>query len=194
MRKGLHEAHFVAAAATVGQFPDLPYPEVAFAGRSNVGKSSLLNALVAKRKLARVSKTPGRTQQIHFFLVDRRITFVDLPGYGYAKVPEAVRRSWQTLVEGYLRERRQLRLLVLLVDVRRGLDEEELALLAWLRDVQTPVVVAVTKVDKASQSALARCRRELQEKVPEIPVVWTSAATGQGMDELWRQIRQRAGS
>lgn len=185
-------ARFVAGAVDVDQLPRLSYPEVVFAGRSNVGKSSLLNRLVGLRKLARVGKTPGRTQQINFFVVDEQLTFVDLPGYGYAKVPGTIRVGWKRLVEGYFLAGRRIRLVVLLVDARRGIGEEERQLLAWLTTLQLPVCLALTKSDKTTQRELAACRRTLQllEKGQTCRVIWTSAVTGQGVAELWRVIRE----
>src|SRR5207249_1110622 len=124
-----HSARFLAGAADPTQLPKLGYPEIAFAGRSNVGKSSLLNRLVGQRGLARVSKTPGRTQQINFFLIDEQLVFADLPGYGFARVPAGVQQQWKRLVEAYLTQRRQLCAVVLLVDLRRGIQAEDAMLL-----------------------------------------------------------------
>ena len=141
-------ARFLGAAAAPGGGPSPLGPEVAIAGRSNVGKSSLLNALLGRRGLARTSGTPGRTRQINFFLVNERFVLADLPGYGFAVGSEAERRSWGPLVEGYLRERPPLRGVALLVDARRGAEEEEAQILEFLRHVGLPAVVVATKLDK----------------------------------------------
>ncbi len=162
-------AEFVAGAAKKEQIPTSAHfgdaPEIAFAGRSNVGKSSLLNMLLARNKLARTSNTPGRTRQINFFDVTlvpeperdpdrpRRLVFVDLPGYGYAKVSKTEAESWKDLLEGYLHERPTLRAVVILVDIRRGLEQEEADLVDFLMERPTIAVwIAVTKMDKLSRS------------------------------------------
>ncbi len=186
------EVRFLAAAAHASQLPAHSLPEIAFAGRSNVGKSSLLNSL-AGRRVARVSKTPGRTRQIHFFAVWGRVVFVDLPGYGFAEVPLALREQWKELVEAYLSARRQLRGVVLLLDVRRGMEEEERMLLDFLQGVSLPVVLAVTKADKVGRSERVRRMRELAAG-PPLPgvraVVCVSAVSGEGLAVLRREIEK----
>jgi GTP-binding protein len=183
-------ARFLGAAAAVGGGPPARLPEVAIAGRSNVGKSSLLNALLGRHGLARTSGTPGRTRQLNFFLVNDRFVLADLPGYGFAVGSEAERRSWGPLVEGFLRERATLRGVALLVDARRGLEAEEDELLAFLAHVELPAAVVATKLDKlgrgAAGAALATLRRRVDAATP---VVGFSARTGDGRDALWRVLR-----
>lgn len=190
-----HTARFVVAAASAAQFPGLPYPEAAIAGRSNVGKSSLLNRLVGIRKLARVSKTPGRTQQIQFFVIDEELTVVDLPGYGFARVPQALRIQWAQLVSAYFESRQQLRLVVVLVDLRRGLESEERQLLAWLEELGKPCIVVATKADKATQGERVQATRSLEAELRPRGIEWfvSSAATGEGMAPIWKAILRRCG-
>lgn len=181
-------ARFVAGAARPEQFPATALPEVAFAGRSNVGKSSLLNRLVGQRSLARVSRTPGRTQQINFFEVGGQIVLADLPGYGFARVPAAVQEAWRGLVETYLSRRRQLRAVVLIVDVRRGIEREEEMLLDFLAHRRLPAVLVVTKVDKVSRSARADRLRRIAKERPGIRVVPFSALSGEGAAAVWEEV------
>jgi GTP-binding protein len=192
------EASFAAGAAKKEQVPETSAfedaPEVAFAGRSNVGKSSLLNMLLSRKSLARTSNTPGCTRQINFFdvrlaetgtpPVRRRLVFVDLPGYGYAKVSKTETASWKALLEGYLRERP--------TDVRRGLEEEERALADFLEQRPSlPVFVAATKLDKLTKNARKPAVVALTKTVPEgVVIIATSAETGEGRDALWKQIVQ----
>lgn len=184
------EAEMLTAAAQPSQFPAAGAPEVAFLGRSNVGKSSLLNKLVQRRKLARTSATPGKTRLIHWYRVrrpDDELLFVDLPGYGYAKVSKVERKRWQGLVEAYLEHRESLRAAVLLQDVRRELSEDEDLLIAWLRERDIPVVLAVTKSDKLKPqkraAAVAALRRDTDLRNDRIIV--TSSEKGSGIEELW---------
>ena len=184
------EARFLGAAASPGGGPPARLPEVAVAGRSNVGKSSLLNALLGRRGLARTSSTPGRTRQINFFLINERFVIVDLPGYGFAVGPATERESWGPLVEAYLRERHTLRGVVLLVDLRRGLEDEERQLLAFLAQAALPAAVVATKVDKLARGARGRALAALQAGMdPAVPVLGFSARTGEGRDALWRVVR-----
>jgi GTP-binding protein len=183
-------ARFLGAAAATGGAPPARLPEVAIAGRSNVGKSSLLNALLGRRGLARTSGTPGRTRQLNFFLVNERFVLADLPGYGFAVGPEAERRSWGPLVEGFLRERATLRGVAVLVDARRGVETEEDELLAFLAHVELPTAVVATKLDKLGRGAAATALAGLRRHVgTAIPVVGFSAHTGAGRDALWRVLR-----
>jgi GTP-binding protein len=182
-------ARFEGAAARPGEGPPPGPPEIAIAGRSNVGKSSLLNAILGRRSLARTSSTPGRTRQLNFFLVNDRFRLVDLPGYGFAVGPERERRAWGPLVEGYLRERETLRGVVLIIDVRRGLEAEEIELLAFLADIGRPAVLAVTKTDKLARSAATQALRKLESTSGgRLPVIGCSARTRAGLDELWDAI------
>ncbi|MBM4265127.1 MAG: YihA family ribosome biogenesis GTP-binding protein [Deltaproteobacteria bacterium] len=177
---------FAGAVGPGGQVPSLRLPEIAFAGRSNVGKSSLINRLVRMKGLARTSSTPGRTQQINFFVGSEEIVFADLPGYGFAKVPVKIRAQWAGLIEEYLRDRDTLRGVVVIVDARRGVGDLDRELLGFLAELERPVVVALSKIDKLRQAERAKCLRELPAEAAEaIPF---SAVTGEGERDLWRRL------
>jgi len=185
-------ARFLKSASAANEFPAGDLPEIAFAGRSNVGKSSLINSLVGKDGLARTSRTPGRTQLLNWFHVDGpagALAFVDLPGYGYAKVPTEMQASWQGLIESYLSDRPVLRAVVLLVNVRRGVEGEEEDLVAWLAERNIPVIGVVTKIDKVAKNkrepVLAMVKRALGLRRPPIAF---SALDGDGIDDLWKAI------
>ena len=186
------EAEFTAGAQKREQIPAPKGPEIAFAGRSNVGKSSLLNMMLARKGLARTSRTPGCTRQINFFDISvvggPKLVFVDLPGYGYAKVSKAESRDWKKLLEGYLQERTTLEAVVVLVDARRGIEQDELDLVEFLRLREgLPVFVAVTKLDKLSKSE-QKPRISAIEKESGVKVIGTSAETGAGREELWDRL------
>ncbi len=186
-------AEFVLSAKEPVHYPPALLPEIAFAGRSNVGKSSLINTLLNRKKLARTSNTPGRTQEINFFRVNDRLTFVDLPGYGYAKVPEAIRKQWGPMVETYLRERQTLKLVVLILDIRREPSEEDRQLIDWLHFYRLRCLVVLTKIDKVSRNVLTEKRRRIGgEMGSPLPPVPFSAKTGEGKEVLWREIRKAA--
>lgn len=183
-------ARFLGAAAKPGQAPAPAGPEVAVAGRSNVGKSTLINTLVGRRGLARTSSTPGRTRQINFFLLNERFVLADLPGYGFAVGPEAERAAWKPLVEGYLMGREPLRGVLLIVDVRRGLESEEHELLHFLAALAKPVAIAATKLDKFKRAAGAQALAKVRAQVPDyVPVIGCSGQNGDGRDALWRVLR-----
>ncbi|MBW2315053.1 MAG: YihA family ribosome biogenesis GTP-binding protein [Deltaproteobacteria bacterium] len=184
------DAKIVATAAGPDGFPTDGIPEIAFLGRSNVGKSSLLNKLANRKKLARTSSTPGKTRLVHFFELSNAqgsLLFVDLPGYGYAKVSKKERASWRKLVESYLGGRKPLKCAVLLQDARRDPREEEIDLIAWLGEQDIPVLVAVTKCDKLGTSKRSAAVREIAKALgmPREAVVPTSASKGFGIPELW---------
>jgi GTP-binding protein len=184
-------ARFVGAAARPGGGPPPGPPEVAFAGRSNVGKSSLLNALIGRRGLARTSSTPGRTRQLNFFVVNETLGLVDLPGYGFAVGSEVERRSWKPLVEQYLRERPTLRGVVVIVDARRGLETEEIELLGFLAEIGRPACLVATKLDKLPRGEAIRALRRLEGVAGgAVPVLGFSARSGDGRVALWRTIER----
>jgi GTP-binding protein len=186
-------AELLTSAASAAGFPPPGPPEIAFLGRSNVGKSSLLNALVGRRALARTSSTPGKTRLLNWFRVvrgGREVWLVDLPGYGYAKVAKSERAEWKRWIEAYLGQRRTLRLAVLLQDLRRDPGEDERLLLEWLAERGVPALVALTKCDKEKPMRRAERVRVLG-KSPELPaaeILATSAETGLGIPELWAAI------
>ena len=183
----IRELRFLGPMATAdGWRPETTLPEIAFAGRSNVGKSSLLNSLVRRKAFARVSRTPGRTREINFFEVNGRFVLVDLPGYGYAQISKARRAEWRPLIEGYLRGSANLRGVVLLLDIRRDPSEDDLRMLDFLGDVGTPTIVAITKVDKLAPRAGAARVQALTESLglDADQVIPFSAHTGRGRDEL----------
>ena len=187
------KAERVASAAQADQFPAPSLPEVAFLGRSNVGKSSLINRLVARRSLALTSSTPGKTRLLHWYHVERpgrEVLFVDLPGYGYAKVSKEERKRWKGFIESYLDARSTLRVAVLLQDLRRDFSDDESSLIAWLAERDVPVIVALTKTDKLKPMRRAARVRVLRKSIGAAPasVLVTSGQTGDGVPELWREI------
>ena len=188
-------AELITSAASRDGFPPPGPPEIAFLGRSNVGKSSLLNALVGRRALARTSGTPGKTRLLNWFRIvrgGRELWLVDLPGYGYAKVAKTERADWKRWIEAYLGSRRTLRLAVLLQDLRRDPGDDERLLLEWLAERGMPAIVALTKCDKEKPMRRAERVRVLG-KSPELvaaPIVATAAQTGLGIPELWAAIER----
>lgn len=184
----------MGSAASPNQFPKDGLPEVAFLGRSNVGKSSLLNALAGVRNLARVSSTPGRTRLVNFFRVGDDLYLADLPGYGYAKVAEAERLGWERLVASYLVDRDALALCVFLVDARREPSDGDETLRTFLDHHGLAYVVAATKADKLGRAELKTRRRALDDGIGRNAraVIACSAFTGAGIGELWRAVREAA--
>ncbi len=173
-------------AETTGWRPESTLPEVVFAGRSNVGKSSLLNSLVRRKSFARVSRTPGRTREINFFRINNQFVLVDLPGYGYARISKARKAEWRPLIESYLRRTTQLRGLVLLLDIRREPSDDDRAMLDFLSQLEIPTLVALTKTDKLTRAA-ARAQADLISRTLSLEpdqVIMFSAVTGEGRTEL----------
>ena len=179
-------------AAAGGWRPEPTLPEVAFAGRSNVGKSSLINKLVHRKKFARVSNTPGRTREINFFEVNGLFIIADLPGYGYARISKEKREAWRPLIEGYLRGSPALKGVVLLLDARRQPTQDDLLMLEFLAEVTTPTIVVATKVDKLTKAERAERTEKLalEAGVDQDQLIAFSAVTGEGRDELAEALVQ----
>jgi GTP-binding protein len=184
----IKSAEFMTSAVRPQQYPAPDLPELAFAGRSNVGKSSLINTLVSRRKLVQTSSVPGKTRLINFFRVNEALMLVDLPGYGYARVSEAERRKWRPMIEQYLSGRESLKAVVVILDIRRTPNEEDAQLLNWLDRREIPSVLIVTKADKLSKTAQAKQRTLIAAALEVEPdeLVLFSAKTRQGREELWR--------
>ncbi|HEU19507.1 MAG TPA: YihA family ribosome biogenesis GTP-binding protein [Deltaproteobacteria bacterium] len=182
---------FIKSATHPSHYPDSDLPEVAFAGRSNVGKSSLINALVNRKNIAKTSGTPGKTRLINFFLINDRLSFVDLPGYGFAKVSSEVKKSWGPMIETYLKERKNLRLVVVILDMRRDPSKDDISLVDWLSHYNRPVIFIVTKADKLSKNqAVVRVRkiRQFLEGCNDAEIILFSAKTGLGKDAIWQKL------
>lgn len=181
------DCKFTGSYFTLEQLPRDPRPQIAFAGRSNVGKSSLLNKLAGKKKLAKVSSTPGKTRSINFFSVNDRFYFADLPGYGYAKVSKTEKAHWRKLIEGYLHDNDSLLGLMLLLDCRREPNEDDLQLIDWMHENDIPGIVVVTKIDKLNRDKIKRKTQEIQNKhgLYSIPF---SIVTGVGKNEVLSAI------
>lgn len=182
-----HQARFLKSANQLNQLPPDTGLEVAFAGRSNAGKSSALNAITGQKSLARTSKTPGRTQLINVFPVNESMALVDLPGYGYAKVPERIRAHWQQVLPAYLAKRRALRGVMLIMDIRHPLKDFDRQMLAWTQEAGLPVHILLSKADKlkrgAAMQVLLAVRKELQGSFPGATVQLFSAQNKLGVDE-----------
>ncbi|MCK4271606.1 YihA family ribosome biogenesis GTP-binding protein [bacterium] len=186
-------SEYITSVVSLDKLPQAGFPEIAFAGRSNVGKSSLINSLLGRRRLAKTSSTPGKTRMLNFFLVNKNLFFVDLPGYGYAKVAKDLRDRWNNLVEPYLRQREILLGVIHLVDCRRKPTQSDQQLDEWLDFYQVPTLVVLTKADKLSKlkarAALDVARKTLRRDKNQY--VLFSAKTNQGKTEIWRWITDR---
>lgn len=193
------KVEFLKSAFQKEHYPPPDKPEIAFGGKSNVGKSSLLNVLVNRRKMARTSGKPGRTQALNFFTVDDRLYLVDLPGYGYARVPPKVKESWGRMVETYLRSRPNLMAVVVIIDIRREPSKDDKNLIHWLQHYGIPSIIVATKADKLSRHQSMEQVRKMGVHLADVcegsPTVF-SAKTRQGREELWEKIERaiRSGS
>ncbi|NVK21989.1 MAG: YihA family ribosome biogenesis GTP-binding protein [Kangiellaceae bacterium] len=186
------QAQYLLGAAKLDQLPPDQGIEVAFAGRSNAGKSSALNTLTQQKSLARTSKTPGRTQLINVFTLDEHRRLIDLPGYGYAKVPEAMKRQWQAELSRYLQQRRCLHGMVLLMDIRHFLKDADVQILTWAAEVELPVHCLLSKSDKlksgAKSKAVMQCKKQLKELHPKATVQAFSSLKREGLDQLYSRL------
>ena len=188
----IHSAEFVISAVGPKQFPLDNKRQIAFAGRSNVGKSSIINALVHRKNLVKTSVTPGKTQLINFFIINETFYFVDLPGYGYARVPYAVTDAWAPMIEGYLKHSPELAAVIVLLDIRREPDDRDVRLIDWLRRFNIPAIYALTKADKLNRQEADRAVRSVGAQLGIADsLVLTSAKSGHGIKELWREIAKR---
>lgn len=183
-------AEFTKSAFDKSHWTTDDLPEVAFLGRSNVGKSSLINSLLGRKGLARTSNTPGRTQSINFFLINESFYFVDLPGYGFAKVSKQMRSDWGRMAEQYLAEREKLRLSIQLVDSRHKPTKLDVQLNEWLQFYAKEHIVVATKADKLSNNQLIKNLRQTEDAFPESKIIEYSSVTGKGKDALWQEISE----
>ena len=185
------EVEFLKSAFRETDYPPPDKPEIAFAGRSNVGKSSLINVIVRRKKVARTSSRPGRTQAINFFSVDNRLYLVDLPGYGYARVPLKVKKSWGDMVETYLRKRSNIKAVVVILDIRRDPSNGDMNLLNWLKQYGINSILVLTKADKLSRNQSTSRAKLIGSQLAEIstdrPTTFSSK-TGEGRVEIWEKI------
>jgi GTP-binding protein len=185
-------AKFMTSAAKPRQFPMDSKPQVAFAGRSNVGKSSLINAILNRKSLVKTSATPGKTQLINFFLINEQFYCVDLPGYGYAKAPRSVVDEWAPMIEGYIRESPQIAVVIVLLDIRREPDARDGRLVEWLGHYGVPAFYVLTKADKVTRQEMAKARQTITKKLGLTePPLLTSVKSGQGIVELKAEIARR---
>jgi GTP-binding protein len=185
------KSSFVKGATNKSHFPTEDLPEIAVAGRSNVGKSSLLRFLLNNRKLVRVSQTPGRTREVNFFSIETKefqpFLMADLPGYGYAKVPVSMRKEWGVYITNYLYNREQLKLVILLVDARRGIQDAEVSFVNWLKEIKQPFIVVLTKIDKLPKTKWGNEQKKVFNKIFIKPLVFSSIKK-LGVNELWQKI------
>ena len=186
----IKSAEFVTSATKPAQYPPVLLPEIAFAGRSNVGKSSLINTLVNRKRLVKTSSTPGRTQLINFFEINQQVGFVDLPGYGFAKVPVSIRKKWGPMIETYLSERKTLKGVVVIMDIRRIPRQEELNLLGWLAHYFIAGILVLTKTDKLSKNKQAKQHHLIAQTLEkhQDDFILFSAKTRRGRDAVWDAI------
>lgn len=182
----IRQVEFAGAIGMAGQGAPDTLPQVAVAGRSNCGKSSLINALVGRKKLARVSQVPGKTREINFYRINDRFFLTDLPGYGFARAPAEAREQWRRLIEGFLTDNHQLAGILVLIDARRGLLSQDEQLLGWLAEMQIPALFALTKIDKLNRSGRKKAEDDLRRALdlPADQIIATSAHSGEGVDTL----------
>jgi GTP-binding protein len=187
-------AEFMISAVSDQQYPRGDLPEIAFVGRSNVGKSSLINSLLNRKKLVKTSATPGKTQMINFFDVNHEFVCADLPGYGFAKVPKAVQKKWQSLVEQYLTSRENLRTVIFIVDIRRKPTDLDLHMQEWLEQYEVDYILVATKADKLSQAEQSKQLKQIRQaflKDARQEMVAYSSKNQRGRKELWKLLQKR---
>jgi len=191
----IKSSEFVISAVSPKQYPDEGLPEIALAGRSNVGKSSLINKMLLRKNLARTSSQPGKTQQLNYYRINEELFFVDVPGYGYAKVSKSEREAWGRMIEKYMTEREPLRLVLQLVDLRHPPTALDVSMYEWLSHYDIPICVVGTKADKLTKNQMPKHAKIVRETlgIPKgQPLVLFSSETGMGRDELWSIIEQAA--
>lgn len=191
----IKSAEFVKSAANPSQYPPAALPEIAFSGRSNVGKSSLINTLVNRKNLVKTSSTPGRTQLINFFIINNAFSFVDLPGFGYAKVPDSIKNTWGPMIETYLKTRKTLKGAVLVMDIRRTPGMPELNFIEWLRYYHIPCIKILTKSDKLSKIKQKNQYAAISKAlgVHNEDLILFSARSRMGKDDVWKAIEALIG-
>jgi len=187
---------FARAAYKAEDFPRDQRPQFAIVGRSNVGKSTLINTILNRRKIARVSQTPGKTQAIQFYLINERVYIVDLPGYGYAKVPREIARSWGELSRGYFESADDLKMVFVLIDIRREPGEEDRMMLDWLDELGIEWTIVLTKVDKVSNNEIAVAKRRVTKylELEDPKFILFSSVQRKGVSEMWREVDQLSGT
>lgn len=194
MNSVYHQATFMLSASQVSEAPEDQGKEVAFAGRSNAGKSSAINTLTRQNSLARISKTPGRTQLLNFFEIDEQRKFVDLPGYGYAKVPLEVKKKWHKMMEDYLHQRDALCGIILVTDVRHPLTDFDIQMIEWCEHSQLPLHMLLTKSDKlnygAAKNTLLKVQKELQQREVDVTLQLFSSLKKKGIDDVHQVLDQ----
>ncbi|AJS57490.1 ribosome biogenesis GTP-binding protein YihA/YsxC [Paenibacillus sp. IHBB 10380] len=191
------KSEFVISAVSPDQYPEDALPEIALAGRSNVGKSSLINKMINRKNLARTSSTPGKTQQLNYYRINDEVYFVDFPGYGFAKVSKVQRLAWGAMIEKYLLEREPLKLLLLVVDLRHPPSKDDVIMYDWVSHYDLPICVVATKADKIPRSRWAKQIKQMKECLSlrvDHPLVLFSSDTGLGKDELWSIILSHTNS
>lgn len=193
----IKQAEFIISAVCVDQYPKDSKVEIAFVGRSNVGKSSLINVLVNRKKLVKVSGIPGKTRLVNFFLINREFYFVDLPGYGYAKISKTEKKNWGKIVEGYLINRKQLKSVVLLLDCRHKPTSDDVTMYKWLKYYNYPTIIVATKVDKISKSQLVKNLKIIKDTLNvhvEDKILIFSSLNKQGKEEFLEVVESVVGS
>lgn len=192
----IKQAEFIISAVRPHQFPEDGLPEIALAGRSNVGKSSLINKLIIRKNLARTSSQPGKTQQLNYYRVNEQLYFVDFPGYGYARVSKTEREQWGKMIESFLQTREPLKLVLLVIDIRHAPSKDDQMMYDWLKHYEIPICIVATKADKIPKSKWDKHIKLVRETLgasTSDPFILFSSETGKGREELWAAIAEQIG-
>ncbi|OIJ10595.1 YihA family ribosome biogenesis GTP-binding protein [Anaerobacillus alkalilacustris] len=187
------QSEIVISAVKPEQYPDTGLPEVALAGRSNVGKSSFINKMINRKNLARTSQKPGKTQTLNFYIINEVMYFVDVPGYGFAKVSKSEREAWGRMIETYITNRKTLKAVIQLIDIRHDPTKDDVAMYEWLKHYDIPVIIIATKADKIPKGKWQKHEKAIKEKLnkaPSDPIVVFSSETGYGKDKAWKTIEE----
>ena len=187
-----HNVHFLKSVAQIDQRPRPSRPEIAVIGRSNVGKSSLINTIFNRKNVAKVSSTPGKTRLINYFSIDNKLYFVDLPGYGYAKLAKQRRSEWQTVIESYLKDNPDLKVVLLLIDSRHDIMDSDKIMIDWLNHYKIPYILILTKSDKISNNRYHTMRNNLRKKYPDQVILRFSSKNRNGKDDILKILEQIA--